>query len=237
MGISRDGRHKLRLTGGKKKIHKKKRKYELGRPPSNTKLGSKQVHLVRGRGRNYKYRAIKLDAGSFSWPSLGVSKMTRIIDVVYNASNNELVRTKTLVKNCIVVIDAHPFTTWYENTFGVPIGKHKKGKGEDDKEESKDDVKEANKEENEEKKEENAEEKKDENKEEKKSGKQKTYGIIKKLAKSKVIDPSVIEQFKQGRVLACISSRPGQCGKADGYILEGEELLFYKRRIDKKKRG
>jgi len=27
-------------------------------------------------------------------------------DVVYNASNNELVRTKTLVKNAILVIDA-----------------------------------------------------------------------------------------------------------------------------------
>ncbi len=27
---------------------------------------------------------------------------TRILDVVYNASNNELVRTKTLVKNAIV---------------------------------------------------------------------------------------------------------------------------------------
>ena len=31
---------------------------------------------------------------------------TRIVDVVYNASNNELVRTKTLVKNAIVQIDA-----------------------------------------------------------------------------------------------------------------------------------
>ena len=34
--------------------------------------------------------------------------------VVYNASNNELVRTKTLVKNAIVQIDATPFRQWYE---------------------------------------------------------------------------------------------------------------------------
>ncbi|CRH04052.1 40S ribosomal protein S8e, putative [Plasmodium relictum] len=218
MGISRDGRHKLRLTGGKKKIHKKKRKYELGRPPSNTKLGSRQVHIVRGRGRNYKYRAIKLDSGSFSWPSFGISKITRIIDVVYNASNNELVRTKTLVKNCIVLIDSHPFTTWYENTFGVPLGKKKKTKAEEEgKEEKKTD---------------------EENKEEKKNNeKDKSYAIIKKIGKSKQIDPVLLEQFKQGRVLACISSRPGQCGKADGYIIEGDELLFYKRKMDKKKRN
>lgn len=33
--------------------------------------------------------------------------------VVYNASNNEMVRTKTLVKNAIIQIDATPFKHWY----------------------------------------------------------------------------------------------------------------------------
>jgi len=32
--------------------------------------------------------------------------------VVYNASNNELVRTKTLVKGAIIQIDATPFKQW-----------------------------------------------------------------------------------------------------------------------------
>lgn len=32
--------------------------------------------------------------------------------VVYNASNNELERTKTLVKSAIIVIDATPFKQW-----------------------------------------------------------------------------------------------------------------------------
>jgi len=39
-----------------------------------------------------------------------------------------------------------------------------------------------------------------------------------------------------GRVLASISSRPGQCGRSDGYVLEGKELEFYLRKI-KAKRG
>ena len=39
------------------------------------------------------------------------------MDVVYNASNNELVRTKTLVKNAIVQIDATPFKQWYDFFF------------------------------------------------------------------------------------------------------------------------
>merc|ERR1712098_645766 len=43
------------------------------------------------------------------------------------------------------------------------------------------------------------------------------------------------DQFMTGRVLAAISSRPGQCGRADGYILEGKELKFYLRKIKAKK--
>lgn len=33
---------------------------------------------------------------------------------VYNASNNELVRTNTLVKGAIIQVDAAPFRQWYE---------------------------------------------------------------------------------------------------------------------------
>jgi hypothetical protein len=34
---------------------------------------------------------------------------------------------------------------------------------------------------------------------------------------------------------ACIASRPGQCGRADGYVLEGKELEFYLRKIKARK--
>ena len=77
------------------------------------------------RGGNKKFRALRLDHGNFSWGSEAVTRKTRIIDVVYNASNNELVRTKTLVKNCIVIIEATPFRQWYEQHYGQPIGKKK----------------------------------------------------------------------------------------------------------------
>lgn len=38
------------------------------------------------------------------------------------------------------------------------------------------------------------------------------------------IDPLLETQFAAGRLYAAISSRPGQSGRADGYILEGKEL-------------
>ncbi|GIX65914.1 ribosomal protein S8 [Babesia caballi] len=191
MGISRDSRHKRRLTGGRFPVHKHKRKHELARPASNTKLGTKLVRKVRCRGGNLKFRALRLDSGNFSWASKNVCRKTRIMDVVYNASSNELVRTKTLVKNCLVSIDATPFKIWFKNTYGFDIVKPK---GEAPEESPEQDA-------------------------------------------SKHVSKSLLEQFASGRLFACISSRPGQTGRCDGYILEGDELNFYRKRMDKKKRA
>merc|ERR1711865_145853 len=145
MGISRDSLHKRRLTGGKKPKFHKKRKFEMGRQMAMTKIGSKRIRTVRGRGGNLKFRALRLDTGNFSWGSEVCTRKTRVLDVVYNASNNELVRTKTLVKNAIVQIDATPFRQYYESHYGVTVGKkHLKAKKEGEVEEKKEEVKKSN---------------------------------------------------------------------------------------------
>ena len=120
------------------------------------------------------------------------------MDVVYNASNNELVRTKTLVKNAIVQVDAQAFRQWYDQHYGVFLGKKKKGETE-----------------------------------EKKSRSKKVTKKLEKRKATRVIDQHLKEQFNSGRIYACISSRPGQCGRADGYILEGKELEFYLKKFKK----
>lgn len=117
MGICRDSIHKKRLTGGKKKKWRKKRKYELGRQSSNTKIGSKKISMVRVRGGNYKKRALSLDIGNFSYLSLNVTRKTKIISVVYNSTNNELVRTNTLVKGSIIQIESVPFREILQRTI------------------------------------------------------------------------------------------------------------------------
>jgi len=129
-----------------------------------------------------------------------------VLDVVYNASNNELVRTKTLVKNCIVTIDSTAHRSWYEAHYALPLGRKKGSKL-------------------------TAEEEARINKKRSKKA-QKKYEVRKKSAK---VEPALEEQFGTGRLLACISSRPGQCGRCDGYILEGKELEFYQRKIKAKK--
>ncbi|KAL1785272.1 40S ribosomal protein S8 [Sigmodon hispidus] len=92
---------------------------------STPRLAPRCIHTVRVRGGNKKYRALRLDVGNFSWGSECCTRKTRIIDVIYNASNNELVRTKTLVKNCIVLIDSAPYRQWYESHYALPLGRKK----------------------------------------------------------------------------------------------------------------
>ena len=101
----------------KKKKWRKKRKYELGRQSSNTKIGSKKISMVRVRGGNYKKRALSLDIGNFSYLSLNVTRKTKIISVVYNSTNNELVRTNTLVKGSIIQIESVPFREILQRTI------------------------------------------------------------------------------------------------------------------------
>merc|ERR1719384_2761996 len=117
MGISREGRHKRRETGGRRAKFRKKRKFELGRPAAMTKIGEKKVATVRCRGGNLKFRALRLDAGNFAWSTESCTRKVRVLDVTYNASNNELVRTKTLVQGAIILVDASPFKELSESNY------------------------------------------------------------------------------------------------------------------------
>ena len=58
---------------------------------------------------------------------------------------------------------------------------------------------------------------------------------LKKKQKSVDVQKPIVDQLNGGRLLAAISSRPGQSGRADGYILEGKELEFYQRQLNQKK--
>ena len=204
MSISRNSRHKRRATGGRMPIHKKKRKFEMGRVPTMTKLGAKKCINVRGRGGNIKRRALRNDTGNFAWGSESMAAKTRVLDVVYNATNNELVRTKTLVKNAIVLIDATPFRQWYLKKYDVELNKKK--------------IEESNK---------------------AREGTKQSGSVKRKLEamnKDRSLDDKVADQFNSGRLLAAISSRPGQSGRLDGYLLEGKELEFYLKKLERKKK-
>lgn len=195
MGITRTTMRKRSHTGAMRAQFRKKRKFEMGRQPSNTKIGEKRIHPVRVRGGNIKHRALRLETGNFSWGTEGVSRKTRVIQVVYHPSNNELVRTNTLTKAAIVQIDAHPFRQYFESHYGVPASR--RGKVSED-------IKQTSK----------------------------TKARLHQAKLTQGLEP----QFAAGRIYAAVSSRPGQSGRVDGYILEGEELQFYLRKLTAQKK-
>ena len=150
-----------------------------------------------------------MDFGNFSWGSEAVTRKTRIIDVVYNASNNELVRTKTLVKSAIVQVDATPFRQWWESHYGQLLGKKRiaaamaaSGTTETEAE---------------------------------KKASFSVKGKHLSRAKDAHVESALDDQFTTGRLYAIIKSRPGQSGRCDGYIIEGKELEFYLKKIKSKK--
>ena len=175
------------------------RAFEKGRQPANTRIGAKRIHLVRTRGGNQKYRALRLDSGNFSWGSEGVSRKVRVIAVSFHPSNNELVRTNTLTKAAVVQIDAAPFRQWYEAHYGQSLGRRRQQK--------------AGTEATEEKKQSKGVEKK----------------LAARFAAQGKVESGLERQFEAGRLYAVVASRPGQSGRVDGYVLEGEELAFYQR--------
>jgi len=202
MGISRDSRHKRSATGAKRAYYRKKRAFEKGRQPANTRIGAKRIHLVRTRGGNRKFRGLRLDSGNFSWGSEGIARKVRVIAVAFHPSNNELVRTNTLTKAAVVQVDAAPFRQWYEAHYGTQLGRRRQQKtGAEAAEEAK-----------------------------------KSKSVEKKQAeraKGGKVEPALERQFEAGRLYAVVASRPGQSGRVDGYVLEGEELQFYQRAIRK----
>ncbi|CAB4035586.1 40S ribosomal S8 [Paramuricea clavata] len=50
---------------------------------------------------------------------------------------------------------------------------------------------------------------------------------IKEGEKEPSVDNRILQQLQGGKVLAKVSSRPGQEGKVNGYLLEGQELSEY----------
>ena len=57
-----------------------------------------------------------------AWGSGCCAHKIRIICVVSNSSSDKLVRTKLLVKNCIVLTDSREYREWYKSHCALPLG-------------------------------------------------------------------------------------------------------------------
>jgi len=97
------GRSKRKATGAKLRSFRKKKKYEIGREPVETKVGEEKKKKVRIRGGNFK---IKLQAVRYvNVTDRGVTKKVRVLGVEENPANLDFTRRQIITKGTIIQTD------------------------------------------------------------------------------------------------------------------------------------
>ncbi len=93
-----------RKPNGKKlrPYRKKKRKYELGRFPTLTRLGLLKTKAIRTKGGNLKVRVYSADFVNLYDPNTGKVEKVKIIRVLENPSDRKLNRMKIITRGAIV---------------------------------------------------------------------------------------------------------------------------------------
>ncbi len=99
------GRAGRKETGGRVRLARKKRKYELGRDPLPTVIGEKVARKIRVRGGNYKIRLLAIKYANVTNPKTGETKKVEIKDVLENPANPHYVRRDIITKGAIVITD------------------------------------------------------------------------------------------------------------------------------------
>ncbi len=89
---------KRKLTGGKKRAYRSKRKFEEGSFPAETTLGEPKRTSVRGFGGNTKIKVLKDNQASVTDPKTGKTQKTEIIRVIRNRANVDYNRRGVITK-------------------------------------------------------------------------------------------------------------------------------------------
>jgi small subunit ribosomal protein S8e len=89
---------KRKLTGGKKRAYRSKKKYEAGGFPAETVLGEPKRKTTRGMGGNGKIKALTDKFASVTDPKSGKTEKTEITRVVKNAANVDYNRRGVITK-------------------------------------------------------------------------------------------------------------------------------------------
>lgn len=102
MSVWHGDTHKKKPSGGRKWAHRKKRRFERGAFPTETKLRPRKLKTVRRRGGNLKTRALSEDHASISDPSTAKTQRVEILRVVRNPASVDYDRRGIITKGTII---------------------------------------------------------------------------------------------------------------------------------------
>lgn len=102
MAVWHGDQHKRKPTGGRRRPYRKKRKFEMGSFPTETRLDETRRSVDRRRGGNIKVRLLSTDEVNISDPKTGKTEKVRIIRVISNPSNKDYDRRGIITKGTII---------------------------------------------------------------------------------------------------------------------------------------
>jgi small subunit ribosomal protein S8e len=99
------GRPKRKASGGRLRLARKKRRFEVGREKQFTHVGARKVKMYRVKGANTKARLLLVDTANVVDPKTKIIKKATILTVKSNPSNPNYVQRNIITKGATVMTD------------------------------------------------------------------------------------------------------------------------------------
>lgn len=99
------GRPKRKASGGRLRLARKKRRFEVGREKQFTHVGVRKVKMYRVKGANTKARLLLVDTANVVDPKTKTIKRATILSVKSSPSNPNYVQRNIITKGATVMTD------------------------------------------------------------------------------------------------------------------------------------
>ncbi len=106
MAVSQKGRLGRKATGGMYKTSRGRRKYELGRLPAMTKIGTQHIKTIRTKANHKKMKVYIAQYANLLDPKTKKYTKVAIKTVAECQANRHFVRRNIIVKGTIITTDA-----------------------------------------------------------------------------------------------------------------------------------
>lgn len=102
MAVWHGDSRKKKPSGGRKRAHRGKRRFERGSFPAETTLGEPKRKIARGRGGNVKVKVLRDKYTCVTDPKSGKTEKVEIVRVVKNPANVDYNRRGVITKGAVI---------------------------------------------------------------------------------------------------------------------------------------
>ncbi|OPY31503.1 MAG: 30S ribosomal protein S8e [Methanomassiliicoccales archaeon PtaU1.Bin124] len=100
------GKSRRKPSGGRLRLNRKKRRFEIGSEPALTLVGVERLQMIRTRGGGVKVRMLKATYANVVDPATMKMARSKIVTVKKNAANPNYVQRNIINKGAIIQTEA-----------------------------------------------------------------------------------------------------------------------------------